>query len=270
MKDALGDRMKSNYESCTRTFLPRRNYTLIRVDGRAFHTLTRTMEKPFDQGFICAMNATAEYLCQNIMGAQFAFTQSDEISVLVTDFARIGTEAWYGNNLQKMCSVSAGLATEAFNKSRILNFIKSFNWNNSLYNEYSKSEELLNSLEHYISWGVFDSRVFQIPQRTEVINYFRWRQQDTVRNSISSVAHSLYSQKELQGKNSSQLQELIFQKGTNWNELDAGLKRGRVTVKTSDGRGFLTHGAPDFIKEDGISFMSEKVLVNEITFDDKI
>lgn len=214
MKDALGDRMKANYEDRTRISLPRRSYTIIRIDGKAFHTYTKGLLRPFDDGLIDDMDATAAYLCKNIMGAKFAFVQSDEISVLLTDFEEIGTQAWFDNNLQKMCSVSASMATKAFNGCRLNRYLK-------------------NELGEEMKWAEFDSRVFQVPQKTEVENYFIWRQQDTTRNSIQSVAQSLYSHKQLEKKNTSELQEMIFQKGINWNDYAPKYKRGRIIVKVS-------------------------------------
>lgn len=208
MKDAIGDRMKANYEDRMRISLPRRSYTIIRVDGKAFHTYTRGLVSPFDNGLIEDIDLTAAYLCKNIMGVEFAFCQSDEISLLLTDFTEIGTQAWFDNNLQKMCSVSASMATNSFNRARL---------------------ERISSPN--VKFAEFDSRVFQIPQKIEVENYFIWRQQDTTRNSISSVAQSLYSHKELENKTTDQQQEMIFQKGINWNDYDAKLKRGRMIVK---------------------------------------
>lgn len=209
MKDAIGDRIKSNYEDRTRISLPRRSYTIIRIDGKAFHTYTKGLVRPFDDGLIKDMDLTAAYLCKNIMGVKFAFVQSDEISLLLTDFEDIGTQAWFDNNLQKMCSVSASMATKAFNEARLKRsgFIKDF------------------------KWGEFDARVFQIPQKIEVENYFIWRQQDTTRNSISSVAQSLYSAKQLHGVTTDGMQELIFQKGINWNDYAPKYKRGRLILK---------------------------------------
>jgi tRNA(His) guanylyltransferase len=208
MKDAIGDRMKENYENRSRFSLSRRSYTIIRVDGKAFHTYTRGLLRPFDDGLIEDMDATAAYLCKNVMGAKLAFVQSDEISILLTDFDDLGTEAWFDNNLQKICSVSASMATRAFNECRLkrLGIDK-------------------------MKWAEFDSRVFQIPQKTEVENYFIWRQQDTTRNSISSVAQTLYSSKQLHGKNTDVQQELIFQKGINWNDYAPKYKRGRIILK---------------------------------------
>ena len=199
MQDSLGDRMKANYEDRYRSLLMRRTYTIIRIDGKAFHSYTRGLKRPFDEQLIADMDATAAFLCKNIQGAKFAFVQSDEISILITDFDDLATSAWFDNNIQKMVSVSASLATAKFNELR-------------------PSGKL----------AFFDSRVFQVPNKSEAENYFIWRQQDTVRNSISSVAQSLYSAKELHGVTSNEMQELIFQKGINWNDYDSDLKRGRL------------------------------------------
>lgn len=217
MKDTLGDRMKMFYEDILRYVLPRKTYTIIRIDGKSFHTYTKGMIRPFDDGMIDDMDATAAYLCKNIMGAKFAFVQSDEISIVLTDFDEINTQAWFGNNLQKMVSVSASMATRAFNEARLKRI-----------NAGTKEKIIQN-----MKWAEFDSRVFQIHKKIEVINYFIWRQQDTVRNSISSVAQSLYSQKELHGKKTDDMQEMIFQKGINWNNYESKYKRGRIISKVS-------------------------------------
>jgi tRNA(His) guanylyltransferase len=200
-KDSLGDRMKEFYENRTRNLLPRRTYTIIRVDGKAFHTYTRGLERPFDMQLIADMDATACYMCKNIQGAKLAFVQSDEISIVLTDFDKLGTAAWFDGNIQKMASVSASLATAKFNQLR--------------------PDKI----------ALFDSRVFTIPSAIEVENYLIWRQQDTTRNSISSVAQYLYSPKELHGKDTDTMQEMCFQKGVNWNDYEAKLKRGRLIVK---------------------------------------
>lgn len=215
MQDALGDRIKSSYENRQRVYLSRRNYTIIRVDGKAFSTYTKHLKRPFDEGFMEDMDLTAAYLCKNIVGAKFAFVQSDEISILLTDFEDMKSEAWFDNNLQKMCSVSASMAAAHFNHLRLLRSVDSANFQKFMTSKMAE----------------FDSRVFQIPQKTEVENYFIWRQQDTTKNSISSVARSLYSHKELNGKHSNDLQEMIFQKGINWNDLPTSQKRGRIILK---------------------------------------
>ena len=226
MKDELSIRMKENYENRTRLYLPRRTYTLLRVDGKCFSNYTKGLFKPFDIGFVSDMDATAMYLCKNIQGAEFAFVQSDEISILLTDFKTPSTDAWFDGNVQKMCSISASMATAKFNQLRMLRFV-----NDKLVNGTDKITELYVEKLTKIKLAEFDSRVWTIPSRTEVINYFIWRQQDTVRNSISSVAQSLYSHRELEFKNQDQMQEMCFQKGVNWNDIDPKLKRGRFIHK---------------------------------------
>jgi tRNA(His) guanylyltransferase len=225
MFDKLGDRIK-RYEQVTRSVLMRRGYTVLRCDGKAFHTYARGLEKPFDDSLIEDMDATAKYLCENIQGAKFAYVQSDEISVLLTDFEEFETQAWFDGNVQKMASISASLATAIFNQRRAIRHLmtdESLERMNDLCQ--SVDEKSVRRLLEY-KLAHFDSRVFQLPYKTEVSNYFRWRQQDAVRNSIASVAQSLYSAKELHGVGQNEQQELIFQKGVNWNDYTARKKRG--------------------------------------------
>jgi tRNA(His) guanylyltransferase len=224
MKDALGDRMKKNYEDRTRISLPRRGYTIIRIDGKAFHTYTKGLRRPFDLDLIDDMDETAAYLCKNIMGAKFAYVQSDEISVLITDFEDEGTQAWFDNNLQKMVSIAASLATAKFNQLRMARACVN---PNLVDNVDSLDYEDIKRFK----LAMFDARVFQIPQKVEVENYFIWRQQDATRNSISSVAQSLYSPKQLHGVKTDGMQELIFQAGTNWNDFSPREKRGGIIKK---------------------------------------
>ena len=218
MRDELGDRMKKNYENRTRVLLPRRTYTLIRVDGKAFHTYTRGCTRPFDAGLMADMDETACYLCKNIQGAKIGFVQSDEISILMTDFETHQTDAWFDGNIQKIVSVAASLAASKFNHLRLIRI------NSQTIGDMGR--EIVE-----MKLADFDARTFTIPSKTEVMNYFIWRQQDTVRNSISSVAQTLYSSKELHGKNMNEQQEMIFQKGINWNDYDSILKRGRFVFK---------------------------------------
>ena len=115
-KDSLGDRMKENYENRSKTYLTRRTPVIIRLDGKAFHSFTRGMKKPYDEIFHNTMNATMKYLCENIQGCKLGYTQSDEITLLLTDYDTLTTSAWFDYNVQKICSVSASMATMAFNK----------------------------------------------------------------------------------------------------------------------------------------------------------
>jgi tRNA(His) 5'-end guanylyltransferase len=221
MKDELGTRMKEFYEDRFRYKLPRRAYTIMRVDGKCFSTYTRGLERPFDDGLIEDMNNTAAYLCKNIMGAKMGYVQSDEISILITDFDTQDTQAWFDYNVQKMTSIAASLATSEFNRLRLIRKCMG-----------GDIEGYVDAIDlSTFNMANFDARVFQIPSRIEVENYFIWRMQDCVRNSISSVAQSLYSHKELNGKSTNDMQEMIFQKGINWNDYDFRKKRGAVIGK---------------------------------------
>lgn len=200
MKDSLGDRMKNNYENISRTKLMRRTPVIMRLDGKAFHTLTRECKKPFDDKFSMAMKETARAVLEEAQGSQFAYVQSDEISILFTDYATHETQAWFDYNIQKMCSVAASIASVTFTK------------------EFMKT-------------GYFDCRVFNIP-REEVINYFIWRQQDWQRNSVQMLARSEYSQKELQHKTVPMMHDMLKEKGIDWFALNPEKwKNGLVVTK---------------------------------------
>jgi len=257
IKDALGNRIKGFYEDRTRISLPRRTYTIMRLDGKAFHSFTKGLIRPFDVDLVNDLDATAMYLCANIQGAKLAFVQSDEISLLLTDFETIHTDAWFDGNIQKMSSVSASMATSKFNQLRFkrnieLMFKQSFK---NISDGNVVVVDRANAFIDTIKLAEFDSRVFTIPFVGEVENYFIWRQIDTVRNSISSVAQSMFSHKELDGKNTSDMQEMCFQKGTNWNDFDPKYKRGRLIIKEEYMKNGATRsrwtsiGAPDFNKD---------------------
>lgn len=222
MKDALGDRMKDFYEDRTRYKLARRTNTIIRIDGKAFHTYTKGLKRPFDAGLMEDMDATTVYLCENIQGAKFGYVQSDEISILVTDYDDQTTHAWFDGNLQKMASIAASLATAKFNQLRTMRWLR---------NDGSINHTTIADIEK-IRLATFDARVFQIPASIEVENYFIWRQQDASRNSISSVAQSQFSTKELHGVKTNTMQDmLMLQKEINWNDFSPREKRGHVIRK---------------------------------------
>ena len=233
-RTTLGDRMKNNYENITRYYLTRRMPVIIRIDGKAFHTFTRGFKKPFDDILVKTMQDTMKYLCENIQGCVLGYTQSDEISLVLTDYAELTTDAWFGNNLQKMCSVSASMATLAFNKAFICNISKQ---SKKFYTEYLEEKDAfyIEILENAMNKGaMFDSRVFTIPKE-EVCNYLIWRQQDATRNSIQSVGQANFSQKELHGKSCNKIQDmLMLQKGINWNDYSTTLKRGSCCIKADD------------------------------------
>lgn len=216
-------RMKENYEGRSKTFLTRRTPVIIRLDGKAFHTYTRGLNKPFDEGLIEDMESTTKFLCENIQGVKLGYCQSDEISLLLTDYETLDTQAWFDYNVQKIVSISASMATAKFNQLRLMRNISGYKKNND------KSESLIFDLP-LNNLANFDARVFNIPKE-EVSNYFLARQKDAVKNSIAMLAQSLYSPKELHKKNQSDMQELCWQKGHNWNDLNYKKKRGCTIVK---------------------------------------
>lgn len=240
-KTTLGDRMKNNYENITRYYLTRRMPVIIRVDGRSFHTFTKGFKKPFDDVLVKTMQDTMKYLCENIQGCVLGYTQSDEISLVLTDYAELTTDAWFGNNLQKMCSVSASMATLAFNKffsGRVQEFMYDCcdEFGDDVLPEKQNDYELAHNVYFKkFNAAMFDSRVFTIPKE-EVCNYLIWRQQDATRNSIQSVGQANFSQKELHGKSCNNIQDmLMLQKSINWNDYSTTLKRGSCCIKVDDG-----------------------------------
>lgn len=241
IKDALGDRMK-NYEGRSQTYLPRRTYTMIRLDGKAFHSYTKHCKRPYDLDLMSDMDNTAKYLCENIQGCKIAFVQSDEITLVLIDFETIHTDAWFDGNVQKITSISASMATAKFNQLRIIRL------NEDEYSNKSKDEwfqlfsiDQINKLE----LAYFDSRCWVIPDPVEVYNCLLWRQQDSTRNSIQMTGQANFSHKQLQNKSCNEIQEMLWQeKNINWNDMPAGFKRGRCIVKE-------TYETLDTYKNDG-------------------
>lgn len=235
-KTSLGDRMKNNYENVNRFYLTRRMPVIIRMDMKAGHTFTRGIKKPFDDIFVKTMQETMKYLCENIQGCVLGYTQSDEISLVLTDYAELTTDAWFGNNLQKMCSVSASMATLAFNKAfndNIVRYIDShFDTDCDVTKDLAEYTKILINARN--KGAMFDSRVFTIPKE-EVCNYILWRQQDATRNSIQSVGQANFSDKELHKKSTKDIQDMLMtQKGINWNDYATTLKRGSCCIKADD------------------------------------
>lgn len=227
--NSLEKRMKS-YENISKTFLTRRIPAIIRLDGKAFHTFTRGMKKPFDNILMQTMQETMKYLCENIQGCVLGYTQSDEITLILTDYETIATDAWFGYNVQKMSSISASMATLAFNKffNENIGIFSGNLW--EAWNVNKKDEEYLDILYQKENKALFDSRVFSIP-KDEVCNCLIWRQQDATRNSIQSVGQANFSQKELQGKSCDTIQDMLFKKGINWNDFPSNCKRGSCCYK---------------------------------------
>lgn len=243
MRDDLGIRMKTFYEEIPKTKLMRRCPVAIRIDGKAFHTFTRGFNKPFDEVLIESMHKTMKYLCENIQGCVLGYTQSDEITLILIDYKKLNSSAWFDYEIQKMCSIVASMATMAFNRIFKENIEKendlfSDEWlNDGEFNPNYKSKELIDLWKiHKVALekgAMFDARCFNIPKE-EVTNLIYWRQLDASRNSIQMVGQANFSHKELQNKSCNQIQDMLMeQKGINWNDFPTYQKRGACCIKNS-------------------------------------
>ena len=225
VNDELGSRMKEFYESVPKTKLVRRMPVAIRLDGKAFHTFTRGFEKPFDEVLGKAMRETMKYLCENIQGCVLGYTQSDEITLILIDYKKLTSSAWFDYEVQKMCSIAASMATMAFNRFFREEMDKDLAIPRVRYNWYTAA----------INKGaMFDARCFNIPKE-EVANLIYWRQLDATRNSIQMVGQANFSHSELQNKSCNQIQEMLFQeRDINWNDFPTHLKRGSCCIKSEE------------------------------------
>lgn len=197
----LEDRMRSYEKDMALTSnLP----VIIRIDGRTFSRFTRGMDKPFDLNFIEMMNEIALGLCNDMQNCRLAYLQSDEISFLL--YQRIDSEAWFGNKVQKLCSIASSRASSIATR-----------W-------------VMENIPEKNPVVSFDARANIYPLK-DVVNYFIWRQRDWERNSLFMVASSYYSAKKLNNKNKSDQNEMIFQKDDNWNNYPTSLKRGRCAIR---------------------------------------
>jgi tRNA(His) 5'-end guanylyltransferase len=204
-RDPLGDRMK-DYES--RLVLPRHAYTVLRVDGRAFHTWTRGLSRPYDEGMMAAMLKTARSLCSEISGTVIAFTQSDEISVIAKDFdydtdgtELLDAQPWFGGVVQKVVSVAASIATAKFN-------------------------------QHFPDRApaLFDARVISLPSAVEAANYLVWRSKDAQRNAISMLAEHHYTAKQLHRVSTARRREMLADADVDLSCIDPRFLYGQTLV----------------------------------------
>ena len=224
VNDNLGTRMKEFYEQVPKFRLYRRIPVAIRIDGKAFHTFTRGFQKPFDEILIKSMQKTMKYLCENIQGCVLGYTQSDEITLILIDYKKLNSDAWFDYEIQKMCSISASMATMAFNKffAEEVKAHAGFDLYDQLLDTYCKAID---------KGAMFDARCFNIP-REEVTNLIYWRQLDATRNSIQMVGQANFSHNELQNKCCNMIQDmLMLQKGINWNNFPTHQKRGSCCVR---------------------------------------
>lgn len=224
----LDKRMKA-YEKVSRTYLTRRVPVILRVDGKAFHQVTKGFKRPFDEVFSNAMVRTMEYMCKDIQGCIFGYRQSDEISFVLSDYRKLNSDAWFEYRTDKMISTAAGTTSVVFNKF-FAQEVENFRQAHMIKENQMDTEENEKLYAAYLRAmsGVitFDARVFNIPKE-EVVNNIYWRQTDASRNSIQMVGQANFSHKELQNKSRSAIQDMLHeQKGINWNDTPVVWKRG--------------------------------------------
>ena len=258
----LGKRMKENYEKIAQTKLMRRTPVAIRIDGKAFHTFTKGFQKPFDNILIKTMQETMKYLCENIQGCVFGYTQSDEITLILVDYNKLETYAWFDYEVQKICSIAASMATMKFNK--IFNEKIDDYWFPQYYNILKPGIiEYWDTLRKSAEKGaMFDARCFNIPKE-EVTNLIYWRQLDAMRNSVQMVARSQFSHKELQDLSCNKLQDkLLTEKNINWNDYPIEVKRGSSCVKNEKGKWFIDKEMP-ILKGTDRDYIDKLIFIGE-------
>lgn len=174
---------------------------IARIDGRSFHSFTKGMDRPFDAALNTMMVETTMHLVRET-NACMGYTQSDEIT-LAWHSTDTKSQVWFDGKIHKMVSQLAAQATLKF---------------------YMLCDEI--SPYYAQRKPTFDARVWQVPNRTEGANVFLWREWDATKNSISMVAQSMFSHKELHGKDSNAKQAMMLERGRNWNDYPAKFKRG--------------------------------------------
>ena len=235
VNDNLGTRMKEYYEAIPKHRLMRRTPVAIRIDGKAFHTFTKGFQKPFDEVLGNAMVRTMEYLAKNIQGCVFAYQQSDEITLLLIDYQTFETDAWFDYEVQKICSISASMATMAFNRyfeEEVKNRNLKYYFDNVSDNNPYPSDSIGIAYAKSAQQGaMFDARCFNIPKE-EACNLVYWRQLDATRNSIQMVGQANFSHNELQCLSCNMIQDKLFaERGINWSEFETRWKRGVAWTK---------------------------------------
>lgn len=233
----LANRMK-DYEKRNQYYLQKRTPIAIRVDGRSFHTFTKGFERPFDKVFMKSMQETAKYMCENIGNAKFAYVQSDEITIILVDYDTLETDCWFNYRTDKLCSISASMATMAFNKFFEKNINDWISKNTPSFHEvwYNPEDEKLYHVYLNASkkGAMFDARCFNIPKE-EVTNLIYWRQLDAMRNSIQMVGQAHFSPAKLKNKTCNDIQDMLMtQCGINWNTFTIPCKRGTACIKAEE------------------------------------
>ena len=264
-------RMKKNYEHPYRIYLTRRVPVIVRIDGKAFHTFTKGFDRPFDIIMIRAMQDTMKYLCENIMGCQIGYCQSDEISLFLKDYQNFQSQPYFDYNIQKISSICASMATLAFNKSfaSYVEYDKNMSIDNNMELEdddiiNTKYKDIMMKHEEALKKGaMFDCRCFNVPKE-EVTNYFYSRQLDASRNSVEMVGRAYFSHKELHNKNNSTIQDMLHEKfNINWNNFPTVQKRGSCCIK----KYYSLKDGQELTDEDLVNYTDKIKMLDENTED---
>lgn len=270
--DSIGTRMKEYYEAVPKTKLMRRMPVALRIDGKSFHTFTRDFQKPFDMILMKSMQETMMYLCKNIQGCVFGYTQSDEITLILIDYQTLATDAWFDYEVQKLCSVSASMATMAFNKFFEANVDTYGSENIEDWYDGGTNRELSDNEKHAMQYivaynksmangAMFDARCFNIPKE-EVCNLIYWRQLDATRNSIQMVGQAYFSHKQLEGKKCNDIQDMLMEQfNINWNNYPTICKRGTACIN-KDGQWVLDTEMP-ILKGENRDCVNQYIFVGE-------
>lgn len=210
----LGDRMKAYEEAFKQTLTPRMP-AVIRLDGKAFHTLTRGCERPFDAKLRDALVEATKALMDEVPG-RMAYHQSDEVSILLVDYNRFESQQWFVGQVQKMVSVAASIMGVEF----------SSRWTKP---------------------GYFDARVCTIPER-DIENYFVWRQKDAMRNAVSMAAQAHFSANELHEKSTIMKLEMLTSRGIAFSDYPGWFRLGSVITRADIVDAPVFSANPDFLK----------------------
>lgn len=268
VNDMIGKRMKENYEKISQTKLTHRTPVAIRIDGKAFHTFTRGFQKPFDNILRHCMEYTMKYLCKNIQGCVFGYTQSDEITLILIDYQNFETEAWFDYEVQKICSIAASMATMKFNQLFNDRVDNRYNRFKERYAEFTIDQAPEDEVDYIIALinaqekgAMFDARCFNIP-REEVCNLVYWRQLDAIRNSIQMVGQAKFSHKELHGLSCREIKEkLKEEKDFSWDRLATFYQHGTACRKV-DGQWNLDYNMP-ILKGKDRKYVNECILYED-------
>ena len=269
--DDLGTRMKEFYEQIPKTRLMRRTPVALRIDGKAFHTFTRGLKKPFDDILIKSMQDTMKYLCEHIQGCVFGYTQSDEITLILIDYKKFTSCAWFDYEVQKICSIAASMATMAFNKAfdknATLYVFPDYYSTNNMDKQFKQADDVdsdyAEKLYKCIEKGaMFDCRCFNIPKE-EVCNLIYWRQLDATRNSIEMVGQAHFAQNRLNGVSCNQIQDMLHETfNINWNDFPTEKKRGSACIRNEDSIWVVDHEMP-ILKGEDRNYVDRFIFVGE-------